>query len=130
ETETRTGTPEPVSTAAAGAATGTGAETGAETRAETGAAAIGTPAFTRAVHRAVAAWAADADGSEPSASAARPLVIVDQFEETFALCPDEAERRAFIQTLHAMCSPADSGEPPPAHVLVGVRADFYEQCLG
>ncbi|MBT2413858.1 hypothetical protein J7I94_25470 [Streptomyces sp. ISL-12] len=103
----------------------------------------GTPAFAHAVRQAVTAWAAadgseasvsaaraTADGNEASAPAARPLIIVDQFEETFALCPDEAERRAFIQTLHAMCSRPDSGEPPPACVLIGVRADFYEQCLG
>ncbi|GGS37505.1 PD40 domain-containing protein [Streptomyces griseoviridis] len=88
--------------------------------------AADTPGFARAVREAVAAWA-EADG-EPSP--ARPLVIVDQFEETFALCSDETERRAFLQALHAMCARGASGEPPAACVLIGVRADFYEQCLG
>ncbi|POX55771.1 hypothetical protein C3489_09320, partial [Streptomyces sp. Ru71] len=58
-------------------------------------------------------------------SGARPVVIVDQFEETFTLCADESERRAFIELLHAACS----GEDPPALVVLGIRADFYEHCL-
>ncbi|MFF3817314.1 AAA family ATPase [Streptomyces bluensis] len=94
----------------------------------------GTPPFARAVREAVTAWA-----HREARSAARPVVIVDQFEETFTLCPDEASRRAFIQILHAACTPAEPDEPSnpsepeaPAPVLVvlGIRADFYEQCLG
>ncbi|MGH4033133.1 hypothetical protein ACQB60_29825 [Actinomycetota bacterium Odt1-20B] len=59
----------------------------------------------------------------------RPVVIVDQFEETFTLCSDEAERRTFIRLLHALSSPADGGERAAAVVVLGVRADFYEECL-
>ncbi|MFI5872341.1 hypothetical protein ACIBAH_07835 [Streptomyces sp. NPDC051445] len=92
--------------------------------------------------------------------AARPVIIVDQFEEAFTLCADEANRRLFIQLLHAACTPAGpdadtarvpgapitpgpagtgatgpgTGAPPPAPppvlVVLGVRADFYEECLG
>ncbi|MGW7658000.1 WD40 repeat domain-containing protein, partial [Streptomyces tendae] len=61
---------------------------------------------------------------------ARPVVIVDQFEEAFTLGSDEAGRRTFIQLLHAACTPAGPGEPPPVLVVLGIRADFYELCLG
>ncbi|EFL24100.1 WD-40 repeat protein [Streptomyces himastatinicus ATCC 53653] len=81
----------------------------------------GTPGFARAVRDAVASWAGD--------SAARPVVIVDQFEEAFTLGADEADRRTFIQLLHAACSPSASGDPAPVLVVLGIRADFYEQCL-
>ncbi|MEV5316805.1 AAA family ATPase [Streptomyces sp. NPDC052687] len=54
------------------------------------------PEFARAVREAFAAWAGPG---------ARPVVIVDQFEETFTLCAEEADRRTFIRLLHAACSP-------------------------
>ncbi|MET8249577.1 AAA family ATPase [Streptomyces sp. NPDC005202] len=85
----------------------------------------GTPQFAHAVREAVTAWA-----QRETSSAARPVVIVDQFEEAFTLCPDEANRRTFIQLLHAACSPADPGDAAPVLVVLGIRADFYEQCLG
>lgn len=50
------------------------------------------------------------------------LLIVDQFEELFTLCPDEGERKRFVQEL---CSRAADGLP----VAVGLRADFYGHCL-
>ncbi|MCH0572777.1 hypothetical protein I3F60_26645 [Streptomyces sp. MUM 136J] len=78
-----------------------------------------------AVRRALTAWAARV-GASPGA---RPVVIVDQFEETFTLCPREADRRAFVQVLHAACTPAAPGEQAPVRVVLGVRADFYERCL-
>ncbi|MET9686173.1 nSTAND1 domain-containing NTPase [Streptomyces coeruleorubidus] len=76
------------------------------------------------VRAAVAAWA-----RREAPAGARPVVIVDQFEETFTLCPDEAERRAFVEVLNAACSPGGDGEPAPAVVVLGIRADFYERCL-
>ncbi|MFF9337988.1 ATP-binding protein, partial [Streptomyces albogriseolus] len=78
-----------------------------------------------AVREAVTAWARRA-----TPSAARPVVIVDQFEETFTLCAGEADRRAFVRLLHAACTPGGPDEPAPAVVVLGIRADFYEQCLG
>ncbi len=100
-------------------------EPGTEARGPgTEAPATGTPGFARAVREAVTAWA----GRETSA-AARPVVIVDQFEEAFTLGSDEADRRAFIQLLHAVCTPDRPGEPPPVLVVLGIRADFYEPCL-
>ncbi len=85
--------------------------------------APGVPPSADAVRAAVTAWA------RREASGARPVVIVDQFEEAFTLCPDEADRRTFIEVLHAACSSAGRGEPAPAVVVLGIRADFYEQCL-
>ncbi|GHF54791.1 hypothetical protein GCM10010218_40120 [Streptomyces mashuensis] len=59
------------------------------------------------------------------------IVVVDQFEETFMLCPDEAEQQEFVQALLALTrQPEGSGRAvPPALVVLGVRADFYERCL-
>ncbi len=85
----------------------------------------GTPQFAHAVRESVTAWA-----QCETSSAARPVVIVDQFEEAFTLCSDEANTRTFIQLLHAACSPTDADTPAPVLVVLGIRADFYEQCLG
>jgi WD40 repeat protein/class 3 adenylate cyclase/energy-coupling factor transporter ATP-binding protein EcfA2 len=46
------------------------------------------------------------------------LLVVDQFEEVFTLCRDEAERRAFIDVLLAA---AERG----TRVVIALRADFY-----
>jgi WD domain, G-beta repeat len=54
----------------------------------------------------------------------RVIIVVDQLEELFALCPDERERREFIDTLDAMAD-SDNG----ALVLYGLRADAYHHCL-
>ncbi|MFI6093229.1 hypothetical protein [Streptomyces sp. NPDC051218] len=100
-----------------------------------------TPQFAHAVRESVTAWARR---QAPSAahdhpSAGRPVIIVDQFEETFTLSSDDASKRTFIQLLQAACSPGpgpgpDAGpdgasDPAAALVVLGVRADFYEQCL-
>ncbi|MCE7010947.1 hypothetical protein LWC34_50315 [Kibdelosporangium philippinense] len=58
----------------------------------------------------------------------RLVLIVDQFEETFTLCRDEQHRQLFVHALRAACTPGDAGSPP-ALVVLGVRADFYGQCL-
>jgi WD40 repeat protein len=83
-----------------------------------------TPQFAHAARKAVTAWA-----ERETSSAARPVVIVDQFEEAFTLCSDEANRRTFIQLLHAASSPGPDDQAPVL-VVLGIRADFYEQCLG
>ncbi|MGW2814342.1 nSTAND1 domain-containing NTPase [Streptomyces sp. NPDC001415] len=91
---------------------------------EPGGEAPSTPQFGHAVRQAVSAWA-----QRRTSSAAPPVIIVDQFEEAFTLCSDEANKRQFIQLLHAACTPGDSGAPAPVLVVLGIRADFYEQCL-
>ncbi|MEU6354114.1 AAA family ATPase [Streptomyces sp. NPDC047072] len=58
---------------------------------------------------------------------ARLVLVVDQFEEVFTLCEDERERRAFIRALTAAAG--SSGGAPSALVIIGVRADFYAECL-
>ena len=91
--------------------------------------------LVRDVHTAVLAWArretsaTGPPGSPSDAAHAPPVLIVDQFEETFTLCADEADRRAFVRVLHAACAPPVPGAPAPALVVLGIRADFYEQCL-
>ncbi len=59
----------------------------------------------------------------------RLLLVVDQFEQVFTQCADEAERRAFIT---AVCAAAgalpEPGSPPSALVVLGVRADFEARC--
>ncbi|MDX3522564.1 hypothetical protein [Streptomyces scabiei] len=106
----------------------------------------GTPLFADAVREAVGAWEArrrgevTADGARPSPAGTptpapapaptRPVLIVDQFEETFTLSADETDRRMFVQLLGAACTPGEAGGVAPMAVVLGVRADFYEQCLG
>jgi WD40 repeat protein len=60
----------------------------------------------------------------------RLVLVVDQFEETFTMCEDPDERLAFIQALCAATQAAGDGRPPPAAVVLGVRADFYSACAG
>ncbi|MGI5377076.1 AAA family ATPase [Streptomyces sp. CA-251387] len=81
--------------------------------------------FLQAARDAVHVWAR----REAASSGAPPVLIVDQFEETFTLCPDESARRTFVQLLHAACTPPEPDGPAPVLVVLGIRADFYEQCL-
>ncbi len=59
------------------------------------------------------------DGALASAPADHFVLAVDQFEETFTVCRDEAERAAFISQL--------VGESPGV-VVIALRADFYGRC--
>ncbi|MFD4636157.1 hypothetical protein ACFWN2_02510 [Lentzea sp. NPDC058436] len=54
----------------------------------------------------------------------RVLLVVDQFEELFTLRPDEGERTGFVNAL----LDAAQGPGRVAHVVLGVRADFYGHC--
>ncbi|GAA2221894.1 NACHT and WD repeat domain-containing protein [Streptomyces indiaensis] len=113
----------PASTEGPGPASTAGPDTGS-TRNTSPASARDPLPSSDAVRTALTSWARRA-----APSGVRPVVIVDQFEETFTLCPDEADRRAFIAVLHAACTPAGPGEPAPAVVVLGIRADFYDRCL-
>ena len=53
----------------------------------------------------------------------RAFLLVDQFEELFTLCKDEAARVAFIGGLLA------AAEGGSATVVLTLRADFYHHCL-
>ncbi len=52
------------------------------------------------------------------------LLVIDQFEELFTLCQDEAERRAFIDNLMTAASAPDG----TVCVMIALRADFYNAC--
>lgn len=80
--------------------------------------------FAAGVRDAVAQYAERRGGP-----GARVVLVVDQFEELFTLCGDEDARQLFVQALHAACTHAP-GAAAPALVVVGVRADFYDRCLG
>lgn len=103
----------------------------------------------RADPRAIAGLARQACGaheavsttSESAAASCEPgsrlIVVVDQFEEVFTSCRDEAQRSTFIAALTAAAGscdmPADPASdqpaPPAALVVLGLRADFYPQAL-
>jgi len=61
----------------------------------------------------------------------RPLLlIVDQFEEVFTLCPDDLERcRSQIEQFVANLADAVQHGNGSIRVLITVRADFTERCL-
>ncbi|HEY6792055.1 MAG TPA: AAA family ATPase, partial [Trebonia sp.] len=69
------------------------------------------PAAARA--EALAASAAMV-GSAPD----RTVIVVDQLEEIFTVCQDEAERSEFLSRLAQLAA-------GPALVVLGLRADFY-----
>jgi WD40 repeat protein/transcriptional regulator with XRE-family HTH domain len=52
------------------------------------------------------------------------LLVVDQFEELFAMCRSEEERASFIGNLLTVSTDADA----PVMVLITLRADFYAHC--
>lgn len=55
----------------------------------------------------------------------RLLLVIDQFEELFTLCRDEAERRAFINNLMYAVSPVTGGT---TMLVMSLRADHYGRC--
>src|SRR5262249_57158883 len=68
-------------------------------------------------------------GSEPPAALERSLaagppslLVVDQLEEVFTLCRDEATRTRFLDDL------MDLRETGSASIVVTLRADFYGRC--
>lgn len=63
-----------------------------------------------------------ANASEIGKGTGRVLLIVDQFEELYTLCRNEAERRAFVDNLlHTV-----EMEGGATTVVITLRADFYE----
>jgi len=59
-----------------------------------------------------------------STNGSRLLLVIDQFEEVFALCRSEAERTAFIDNLLTAASEVGG----PVIVVITLRADFYSPC--
>ncbi|MFC6091765.1 helix-turn-helix domain-containing protein [Saccharothrix lopnurensis] len=58
----------------------------------------------------------------------RLVLLVDQFEEVFTLCPDPRGRELFLDAVCALAR-SDADHEPPAVVVLGVRADFYGRLL-
>jgi WD40 repeat protein/transcriptional regulator with XRE-family HTH domain len=52
------------------------------------------------------------------------LILVDQFEETFTLCHDDAERISFIERLLNLAQ----GLSSRITIVIALRADFYSHC--
>ncbi|MCC7019086.1 MAG: hypothetical protein IT332_04995 [Ardenticatenales bacterium] len=57
----------------------------------------------------------------------RLLLVTDQFEELYTLCPDEDEHRAFQDLLFAAAFNGNSG--PPVTLALTLRADFMGHAL-
>ncbi|MFH9677802.1 AAA family ATPase [Streptomyces sp. NPDC017405] len=55
----------------------------------------------------------------------RLVLLVDQLEEIFTLCRDDAERSVFLGALGALAEPPASSGPSRALVVLALRADFY-----
>ena len=73
--------------------------------------------------------------SRAQADAGPVLLLVDQFEETFTLCHDEATRQAFIDALVNLATlppaaplPSADGAENKIVVVIALRADFYAHC--
>src|SRR5690348_2963594 len=68
---------------------------------------------------------------ELTRSAARLVLIVDQFERVFAAdgAQERAERAAFVDALSAAAArPAGPRDEPPARVVIAVRGDYWDRC--
>jgi WD40 repeat protein/transcriptional regulator with XRE-family HTH domain len=87
-----------------------------------------------AIRSAVLAEAARRDEESPASddSAARLVLIVDQFEQVFTLNSDlggEATQQAFITALcSAATNPVGPRQEPPALAVIAVRGDFCDRC--
>jgi WD40 repeat protein len=57
------------------------------------------------------------------------LLVVDQFEELYTLCPDGKTQNAFIDELLALVAAGQGRRQPPCSVLITLRADFMGQAL-
>jgi WD40 repeat protein/class 3 adenylate cyclase len=57
------------------------------------------------------------------------LLVVDQFEELYTLCPDAQTQQAFIDELLAVAHAAERRHTPPCAILLTLRADFMGQAL-
>jgi WD40 repeat protein len=88
------------------------------------------------VVRAAADRQENRDGTGPGRArdpreAARLVLIVDQFEQVFAVAGEDGrlERAAFIEAIcTAATRPAGAEGEPPALVVIAVRGDYWDRC--
>ena len=59
----------------------------------------------------------------------RLLLLADQFEELYTLCPQPETRRRLLDALLTAAEGAGQGRPSPLVVLLTMRADFMGQAL-
>ncbi|MFD7712345.1 helix-turn-helix domain-containing protein [Streptomyces sp. NPDC059786] len=89
-------------------------------------------AAVRTSAEACADLLAQADPRAAGRPAERPyrtVILVDQFEESFAQCHDPEQRLAFFDLLCALSARRDAAGEPAVLVVLGLRADFYGRCL-
>jgi len=60
-----------------------------------------------------------------NSSAPKVVLVIDQFEEVFTLCQNEAERKAFFETLMG----ASVALPAKLCLIFAMRSDFIGKCL-
>jgi WD40 repeat protein len=94
----------------------------AQLAAATGAAPVALHDQLRADSRALHLTVLQALADRPAAAGL--TLVVDQFEEVFTLCPDAAERAAFVAALLA----GARAENSRTRVVLGVRSDFFHHC--
>jgi WD40 repeat protein/DNA-binding SARP family transcriptional activator len=83
----------------------------------------GSEGWQRALMRPGAHPLAELERALPAAGE-RAVLVVDQFEELYAVCRDEHERSAFLDALAELAQ--DPGRR--VQVVVAMRADFYGRC--
>jgi len=66
---------------------------------------------------------------EKRPEAERLLLVVDQFEELYTLCPDIEVRRRFLDELLSLAAAGSAREVNPFVLLLTLRADFMGQAL-
>ncbi len=87
----------------------------------------GQPASEDAIEAALRAGPASAArllgpaGRAGTTPGSLPVIVVNQFEEVFTECPEEADRQRFITAACALAG--------PAVVAIALRADFYDHAL-
>lgn len=62
-------------------------------------------------------------------SGIRLLLVADQFEELYALCPHEEERQCFLHGLLEAVSTQSQNNTLDFTLIIALRADFYGQAL-
>ena len=70
-------------------------------------------------------FAAERLNKGTNAQPAQPVfLLIDQFEELFTLCREEAEKQAFIDNLMTAATEPGGG----FFIVITLRADFYGHC--
>ena len=88
------------------------------------AAATGTPAAAGSIAAALAATPGEAHALVGARAGGQPMMlVVDQFEELFTLCSDDAQRARFAQVLLALTEPPVPDSTFACYILLTLRSD-------